>query len=175
MKLHVFCVSAIWVFFSVSCSLQSCAHSFPYILCLFPDRSVRHFLTQGKLLFVLCFADTLSSFASVLIYCLLPKDFHGHVVWALRILECMVLINVYETATRILRRNPCPSFPPFFHRSTCPTRSTSSWSPSKPTIGSSAWRTSWRSWHPPIGPLRSGWHTALKWQPREALTRRHAQ
>ena len=69
---------------------------------------------------------------------------------------------------------PPPAFPHFSCRSMCPTRSTSSWSPSRPTIESSAWRTSWRSWHPPTGPLRSAWHTALRWQPSEVLIRRHA-
>lgn len=86
----------------------------------------------------------------------------------------MLLLNVFKRATRILKRDLCLSFSTFSCSSMCLTRSTSSWSPSRPTIGSSAWRTLWRSWHPLIGPLRGEWHTALRWQPSEALIRRRA-
>lgn len=84
-----------------------------------------------------------------------------HLVWAL---EFMVFTN----------KNTLETYTPFFSFSSmCPTRSTSSWSPSKPTIVLLAWRTSWKSWPPPTGPLRSGQHTALRWQPNGVLIRRH--
>lgn len=103
---------------------------------------------------------------------LFQKFFHWLIVWALWVLECMVLKNVFKRVTRILKR--CLSFCSVSCSSMCPTRSTSSWSPSRLIIALSAWRTSWRSWHPLTGPLRGGWHTALRWQPSEAPIRRHA-